>query len=100
MVENILNFDTNDPSWKGILKIACIAAFLQLGYIFLNFFVLFTISGESPKTALDYYTLIQNDPIKALLLIDTASVILLFLYYFTSFGIFVILSKNNVREQK
>ena len=86
-------------SWNTIVKVAGIAAFFQLGYVIIVFLIelpLTMVSGfEMPITALDFFNLIEKDRLVAIFLLDVPMIILLFMAFFTSFGIYGVLRKKD-----
>ena len=78
-----------DSSWIGVVKIAGVAAFIQLGYVIMAFGVLSWL-GEPPSTVAGWYELLLMDRLRAILLLDAPMIILLAMYYFTGFGVYAV----------
>ncbi len=98
MNEKTISKNTHSD-WKSIVKVAGIAAFIQLGYIIVVFAIeLPVVAGsgfDTPESALDFFTIITEDPLAAICFLDVPMYLLLFMAYFTSFGLYGILRRKN-----
>jgi hypothetical protein len=85
--------DIAQNDWKSILKTGGVAALLQLVCVMLTMIVVFTTGGE-PTTAIEYFSLLENDRLIGLIRMDIPSIATVALYTLTLFGLYAALRRH------
>lgn len=96
MSQSILNqtaaAETAAAEWKILGRLGGGAALIQLACVLMTIIVAFTV-GVEPKTADEYFTVLQNDRLVGLLRLDFSTLILISLVPITAFGIYAALRR-------
>lgn len=92
-LHQVAGIETADSGWKRVCWIGGVTALLQLACLLVSAIVGITLGAE-PTTAEEYFTVLQNDGVAGLLRLDFATLILIFLFAGTSFGVYAALRKK------
>jgi hypothetical protein len=86
--------ETAASEWKTLGRLGGVAALIQLACVLTTIIVAFTV-GVEPKTADEYFTVLQNDRLVGLLRLDFSTLILISLVPLTAFGIYAALRRSH-----
>lgn len=78
---------TIDPAWQSVCKVVGIAAWLQLGTT-LVIILAASLLGIKPSSAVDYFTMYQENRFLGILQDDFTSIFVIGLYIFTFYGLY------------
>ena len=80
--------------WHSLCRVGGIAALLQLICV-LTSLVVGIMVGAEPTTVEEYFTLLQQDRLVGLLRMDFSTLLLIYLYPLTTFGMYAALRQSN-----
>jgi hypothetical protein len=86
--------ETAASEWQSLCKIGGAAALIQLACLLMTIIVASTV-GIEPKTAADYFTVLQNDRLVGFLRLDFPTLILISLFPLTTFGVYAALRRGH-----
>lgn len=88
------NMDREDSQWNNLCRFGGVVALLQL-ICLLIFSIAPIILGGEPQTAAEYYTMLQEDRFLGFMRLDFATLLLLCLIPFPTFGIYAALRRSS-----
>lgn len=92
-LSKVRELETTTTDWGQLCKLGGVVTWIQFGCLLISMAVILIVGGE-PKTAAEYYAVLQNDGLAGLLRLDFTTLIMLALFPFSAVAIYAALRRR------